>query len=100
MLPEALRLADHGLGHDERAQTPQPVRSRLGERFQPWQLEQKPEESWVECELHARAILGEDGFANLMSEIGRTQAPAMRRPEAELPKSPRGDMGPLFGNRN
>lgn len=68
-LPETLRLADYGLGHDERAKEPQPVRARLGERFLPWQLEQSPEESWHECEIHARNILGESGFAKLQAEL-------------------------------
>ena len=57
LLPETLRLADHGLGHDERAREPQPVASVLGPRFLDWQLAQTPEESWAECERHARAIL-------------------------------------------
>jgi hypothetical protein len=61
MLPETLRLADYGLGHDDRAQHPQPVASRLGPRFLDWQLAQTPEESWAECERHAKAILGEPG---------------------------------------
>ncbi|WP_204150616.1 hypothetical protein [Leptolyngbya sp. CCY15150] len=30
MLPETLRLADYGLGHDDRAQEPQPVAARIG----------------------------------------------------------------------
>src|SRR5690606_4963885 len=54
MLPETLCLNDFGLGHDLRAKEPQPVRARLGERFLPWQLEQSVEESWAECEQHAR----------------------------------------------
>src|SRR5262249_5935843 len=58
MLPDALCLNDLGLGHDERAKKPQRVRERLGERFYPWQLEQSLEESWAECERHARNILG------------------------------------------
>lgn len=69
MLPETLRLADIGLGHDERAKIRQPVRERLGERFLPWQLKQTPEESWAECELHARNILGSAGFARLQAEL-------------------------------
>lgn len=73
-IPETLRLADYGLGHDERAKTPQPVRARLGERFLPWQLEQSAEESWRECEIHARNILGEAGFAKLQAEL-RGEAP-------------------------
>lgn len=61
MLPETLRLADYGLGHDDRAQHPQPVASRLGPRFLDWQLAQTPEKSWAECERHAKAIRGETG---------------------------------------
>lgn len=68
-LPESLCLADFGLGHDERAKNPQPVRERLGPRFLPWQLEQSVEESWAECEMHARNILGEEGFARLRAEL-------------------------------
>jgi hypothetical protein len=52
-LPDELRLADYGLGHDERAKQPQPVASRLGPRFYDWQLGQSAEESWRECEIHA-----------------------------------------------
>jgi hypothetical protein len=68
-LPESLCLADLGLGHDELAKKPQPVRERLGPRFLPWQLEQSLEESWAECEMHARNILGEEGFARLQAEL-------------------------------
>ncbi len=63
MLPETLRLADYGLGHDERAHEPQPVASRLGPRLYDWQLVQSADESWRECHLHARNLLGEDGYA-------------------------------------
>jgi hypothetical protein len=56
MLPETLRLADYGLGHDDRAKEPQPVASRLGPRFYDWQLEQGVEESWEECERHAEIL--------------------------------------------
>jgi hypothetical protein len=55
-IPEKLRLSDHGLGHDARANEPQPVASRLGRRFLEWQLDQPYEESWAECERHARAV--------------------------------------------
>ena len=64
MLPETLCLANLGLvrtvnvgEYDDRARRPQPVRSRLGERFLDWQLTQTPEESWRECERHAKTIL-------------------------------------------
>ena len=73
MLPETLRLADYGLGHDERALHPQPVASRLGPRFYDWQLAQTAEESWRECHLHARNLLGEAGYRNLLAEIEAEQ---------------------------
>jgi hypothetical protein len=56
MLPETLRLADYGLGHDDRAEEAQPVASRLGPRFYDWQLEGTVEESWEECRRHADVI--------------------------------------------
>ena len=68
-LPESLCLADLGLGHDECSNKRQPVREQLGPRFLPWQLEQSVEESWAECEMHARNILGEEGFARLQAEL-------------------------------
>jgi hypothetical protein len=55
-LPATLRLADYGLGHDARARDPQPVASRLGPRFHPWQLEGTVEQSWQECHRHAALI--------------------------------------------
>ena len=56
MLPEQLRLADYGLGHDDRAQEYQPVVSRLGPRFYDWQLNENVERSWQECAAHAELI--------------------------------------------
>jgi len=75
MLPETLRLADYGLGHDERAKEYQPVASRLGPRFYDWQLAQNPEESWRECHLHARNLLGQKEYLNLLAEVLRDTAP-------------------------
>lgn len=56
MIPEQLRLADYGLGHDDRAQEYQPVSSRLGPRFYDWQLNEDVERSWQECAAHAELI--------------------------------------------
>lgn len=56
LIPETLCLADYGLGHDERAKTPQPVASRLGPRFLDWQLGEDVERSWQECAAHAELI--------------------------------------------
>ena len=71
MLPETLRLADYDLGHDDRARHPQSVASRLGPRFFDWQLAQSPEESWRECHLHARNLLGEHRYQRLLEDIKR-----------------------------
>jgi len=81
MLPETLRLADLGLGHDERAQHPQPVREKMGDRFLPWQLSQSVEESWAECERHARNLLGAAGFAALKARMESPQPPIMGEQE-------------------
>ena len=69
LFPDTIRLADYGLGHDDRALEHQPVASRLGPRFYDWQLAQSSEESWRECHLHARNLLGEAGYQQLLAEI-------------------------------
>lgn len=68
-LPETLRLADYGLGHDDRALEHQQVRAHFGPRFYDWQLEQSPEESWQECHLHTRNLLGPAGYQALLDEL-------------------------------
>ena len=69
MLPEELCLADYGLGHDDRAQVPHVVAGRLGPRFYDWQLVQTPEEAVRECHLHARNLLGVDGYVHLLVRL-------------------------------
>ncbi|MDE0158079.1 MAG: hypothetical protein OXS28_21070 [Gammaproteobacteria bacterium] len=69
LLPETLCLYDYGLGHDERAKQPQSVASRLGPRFYDWQLTQTTDESWRECHVHARNLLGEPGYRQLLETI-------------------------------
>ncbi len=101
MLPETLRLADYGLGHDDRAKEHQPVASRLGPRFFDWQLAQSPEESWRECELHARNLLGETGYKALLEEIEREKrgepTPAVvREPAVEYKVKPGLTQAELF----
>lgn len=56
LIPESLRLADFGLGHDDRAQQSQPVASRLGPRFLDWQLNEDVQRSWQEYAAHAALI--------------------------------------------
>ena len=69
LLPKTLRLADYGLGHDDRAKGRQPVAIELGARFYDWQLVQPPDEAWAETHLHARNLLGEHGYRRLLAEL-------------------------------
>jgi hypothetical protein len=96
MLPETLRLADYGLGHDDRAQHPQPVAPRLGPRFLDWQLAQSPEESWAECERHAKAILGEEGFCQLTQLAETPPAVGSSTLSPALQPNPKQRQGRLF----
>lgn len=80
MIPETLRLADYGLGHDARAQEHQPVASRLGPRFHDWQLNEDVERSWQECAAHAALIrrivpLGD------AATTGKSSTPAKASPQ-------------------
>ena len=86
LLPETLCLADHGLGHDERAKQPQPVASRLGPRFYDWQLAQTTDESWRECHLHARNLLGDLGYRQLIENLNNPYLRYVKADNASLPK--------------
>jgi hypothetical protein len=77
MLPETLRLADYGLGHDDRAKEHQQVATVLGPRFYDWQLSQSVEESWEECEMHAE----------LLNKLVPPPAPPEKEPEPEQPQA-------------
>ena len=70
LIPEALRLADYDLGHDDRARCHQPVASRLGSRFCDWQLARSADESLGEWLLHARNLLGDDKCSQFIGELG------------------------------
>ena len=67
MIPEALRLADFKLGRGNRAEELQPVSERLGDRFYDWQVEKPADDSWTECEHHARQLLGDKKFEELIA---------------------------------
>lgn len=73
MIPDTICLADYGLGHDDRAQTHQPVAEKLGARYLDWQLQSTPEASWLECERHA---------ANLQKLLGNNPTPNSPTPNA------------------
>ncbi len=83
MIPERLRLADYGLGHDDRASEYQPVASVFGDRFYDWQLAQPAEESWEECARHAELIARIMAPADLvepeapLNETGAAEEPAV-----------------------
>jgi hypothetical protein len=80
-LPEVVRLADYGLGHDDRAREPAPVASRLGPRFYDWQLAQTAEESWRECEIHAKNLgpASREAPETSRDSAGAREAPLPRR---------------------
>ena len=86
LLPETLCLADYGLGHDDRAKQPQHVASRLGPRFYDWQLTQTTDESWRECHLHARNLLGDLGYRQLIENINNPHLREQKTENAPLPK--------------
>ena len=72
MIPEKIRFIqreDGTLDFDTPDSEEYEVRSKLGPRFYDWQLEGSPEESWKECEMHARNILGDEEFERFMAEI-------------------------------
>ncbi len=71
LIPETLRLADYGLGHDDRAKEHQPVAAELGPRFYDWQLVQPAEEALAETHLHTRNLLGEHGYRRLCADLER-----------------------------
>ena len=94
MLPETLRLADYGIGHDRRAKEPQPVAARLGDRFLPWQLEGTVEESWQECDRHA------ENLKRLLGNPEPKSIPTPPQPQSNLlPSDPTYQLPTdLFGN--
>ena len=65
------RLKDVGLDEfiKEDWQFTEEIQKQLGPRFLDWQLQVTPEESWAECEYHAKQILGEEGFKKFMEEL-------------------------------
>lgn len=80
LLPEVLRLADHGLGHDNRALSHVPVAARMGPRFFDWQLSKCAVEALRECHLHARNLLGHGEYSRLIERLnlGEHQAKPKR----------------------
>jgi hypothetical protein len=98
MLPETLRLSDYGLGHDVSANEHRPVSDRLGPRFYDWQIDQDADESWRECHLHARNLLGAAGYARLLEEIatGRNGRELPKAAESRPPDGGADPQGDLF----
>lgn len=72
-LPEEIDLGDYGLGDGSSGRVE--VRSRFGPRYYGWQESQSVEESWRECHLHARNLLGPTGYASLLAELSSPARP-------------------------
>jgi hypothetical protein len=102
MLPETLRLSDYHLGHDARAQKPQPVATALGPSFYPWQLTQSAEESWAECRQHAENIrrIREVGRKEIQSSKPVTQSGKDQNRKIEISSIPTNDLFAEFFNEN
>jgi len=84
LIPREVTLASHGLGHGARSKEAQPVAERLGPRFFPWQEAQSEDESWEECDLHARLIQHiESRHAADDSEV--TEVSRVAEPAADYP---------------
>lgn len=50
-------------------QLPKDVAEAIGPRFLDWQLEKSVEESWKECEEHARAFLGDKEYEEFIKNL-------------------------------
>lgn len=50
-------------------QLPEEVAEAMGPRFLDWQLEKSVEESWKECEEHARAFLGDEEYEEFIKNL-------------------------------
>ena len=85
LLPEMIRLAEHGIGHDDRAMKLQVLAGRLSPRFYDWHLAQTGEESMRECHLHARNMLGAPDYARLLDRVNRQQVRAGEGSDGVLP---------------
>jgi len=76
MIPEKIRFIqreDGTLDFDTPDSVEYEVRSKLGPRFYDWQLKGTPEESWKECEMHARNILGDEEFEKFIQELDKEE---------------------------
>jgi hypothetical protein len=103
MPPETVCLSEYGLGHDERARHAQPVMSRLGPRYYDWQLAHSVEDSWRECHIHARNLLGERDYTKLLVDIDKGKFKPEYPLTGETGISPMKKVaeqhGPLFSSR-
>ncbi len=73
LLPESVRLSDYGLGRDSRSKESQPVKSRFGPRLCDWQLKEGGDRFSAICHLHARNMLGEVKYQQLITDLKREQ---------------------------
>jgi len=68
-LPDTLRLSYHDQDHGEPEKGHATTESLVENQWYRWQIDQEPEESWRECHLHARNILGESGYQQLIEYV-------------------------------
>jgi hypothetical protein len=85
-IPEEIDLGEYGLGDGSSGRVE--VRSRFGARYYRWQESQGLEESWRECHLHARNLLGPSGYAKLLAELSTPSASSMPIPSSHATGNP------------
>jgi len=63
---------------------------QLGPRYLDWQKpnanEEEIKQSWEECEMHARNILGEEGFKNLKKNLESETQPEPGKKSKDVKK--------------
>ena len=94
-LPETLRLADYGLGHDEQSQHPRAVARELGPRFYDWQFVGDRINESAEVAMHAHHVTARQGLLPqpIVSASVCSEAAQQNVEQQELFSTPSGHAG-------
>jgi hypothetical protein len=68
-LPRMVALSEYGLGKTGNEREEHDVAEFLGATELEWQRSQDPEESWRECRLHTRNLLGRPKYLELIETL-------------------------------
>lgn len=96
-LPYSIRLSDYGLSKSRHASESVPLGEEIGDAVYEWQISQSCSESWKECMLHSRNMLGQDGFQCLVSPRQESgNCGKERKLKTDASTSSGGSQGELF----